>query len=811
MVRPLRLSVALAASLIAIFAGIGAFAQDQRAGTDYAAWNSVAQRAEAAIEAGRVSDRAFGALRAEIVVWRERFLRDLDVNAARIETLDAQIAALGPAPTDGESEPDGVAVQRSELAERLESARAPVRAAEVAFTQADGLIGEIDAIIRDRRAGVRLRKDPFPLNPVYWGPALGDLAGSLRSVQTEFEESLSSDARLRVFVDGLPGILFMLAVSAVLLLRGRTLPRRACQGILRRISDRPGRVVEFALSTVELVLPLLGILLLQWAVEASGLSGARGSLIVGYLPYIGFCALGAHWLVSRFFPDGADDISSDDGAARPVGKFQRSAVWLGLMAGLSAPLVSLAEYDGYSAASTSVLLFPIAAVATIGLLFIGRAIRSFAIHREEEGPGNQTMRWLAVLGRALVILALLGGLLSAVGYLNAGLYLLVATGMSLALLALLYLLNAVLHDLYGLVLDLDESAVEAALVPTLLGLATALASLPAFALIWGARTTDLTELWSRLREGFALGDVRIAPDNALSFAIVFVALYLGTRIVQSTLRNNVLPKTRIDPGGQVAIVSGIGYVGILLAALLATAAAGINLSSVAFVAGALSIGIGFGLQNIVQNFVSGIILLIERPVSEGDWIQVGEHVGTVKKVSVRSTVIQTFDRTDVIIPNGDFISGAVTNWTRDNRVGRIKLLVGVAYGTDTRRVAQILYEIASEHPVVTEDPAPGVDFLGFGADSLDFRIRAVLSDVNQSVVVMTDLNHRIAERFAEEGIEIPFAQRDIWLRNPETLHGTAPALAAAVNNRKEPTPLNGDAEIDPEFTDPDIGGAEDSP
>ena len=280
----------------------------------------------------------------------------------------------------------------------------------------------------------------------------------------------------------------------------------------------------------------------------------------------------------------------------------------------------------------------------------------------------------------------------------------------------------------------------------------------------GVEFSRYVELWVRFNEGLTLGDVNLTPTSILNFGVIFGLGYFATTVIQRIVKSTVLPKTKMDKGSQNALVSGVGYIGYTLAAVVALSSIGFNLSSIAIVAGALSVGIGFGLQTIVSNFVSGIILLVERPIKEGDWIEASGFSGTVKKISVRSTQIETFDRAMVVVPNSELIAGSVLNWTHSNETGRVRVSVGVSYDTDPKRVERLLLKVGKSHEMALKSPEPFVRFQQFGDSSLDFDLIIYVRDKNYMFQVRSELHYSIFELFKKEGIEIPFPQRDLNIK-----------------------------------------------
>jgi potassium efflux system protein len=298
---------------------------------------------------------------------------------------------------------------------------------------------------------------------------------------------------------------------------------------------------------------------------------------------------------------------------------------------------------------------------------------------------------------------------------------------------------------------------------------------------WGFSASDITSWTRTVIVGFDVGGVRISPAQILTAILLFAGLVVLTRLVQRWLSGNVLDTRRMDAGLANSIHTGIGYAGTAIAVLVGVSYAGLDVTNLAIVAGALSVGIGFGLQSIVNNFVSGLILLIERPIKVGDWIVVGEHQGYVRRISVRSTEIETFDRASLILPNSELITGTVQNWTHRNSMGRVVVPVGVSYDCDPEHVVDVLKAAVARCESLLKFPQPFISFDNFGDSSLDFTVRAYIRDVNNSLSAKTEIRTAIAKAFKAEGIEIPFPQRDIHLRD---LDGVRQMMAKAGEKRK---------------------------
>ena len=299
--------------------------------------------------------------------------------------------------------------------------------------------------------------------------------------------------------------------------------------------------------------------------------------------------------------------------------------------------------------------------------------------------------------------------------------------------------------------------------------------------IWQVSAATVQQIEDYLIRGFPLGTFQLVPVRILAALALFALLVVLAHWLQTRLDRHGRRYARLEPGAHEAVVTISGYVMITVAAIIGLAVAGFEFRNLAIIAGALSVGIGFGLQNIVNNFVSGLILLFERPVKTGDWVVVGSTEGYVKRIRIRSTQIQTFDRADVIVPNSELISQQVTNWMLYDTQGRARVPIGVAYGSDTQKVKTTLEQIAREHPnVITNGsyPDPKVLFLGFGDSALNFELRCFVRNINERLSVISDLNFAIEAAFRAEGIEIPFPQRDLHVRSWSNGQPTPPVPPA---------------------------------
>ena len=301
--------------------------------------------------------------------------------------------------------------------------------------------------------------------------------------------------------------------------------------------------------------------------------------------------------------------------------------------------------------------------------------------------------------------------------------------------------------------------------------------------VWGISDSTTDGAYSILNLGFTIQDHKITVGIILTAVIFLYASLFASWLIQRILDEEVYPRKKVEAGVGISINRLIHYAFVIIGSIIALSTIGIGLQSLAVLMGAFGIGIGFGLQNIVNNFASGLILLFERSIKVGDIVQISGQWGTIKNLGLRATVVETYDRSELIVPNSDLVSSTVTNWTLTNQLIRIIVKVGVAYGSDVEKVMQILNRVANEHKFILHYPKPSVLFTGFGNSSLDFEVRVFVNGMDYFLSTKSDLHYEIDRLFRENDIEIPFPQNDIHLR---TIDEPFKESAIQIKNNQKP-------------------------
>jgi len=754
--------LALAVPMQAAHAGAGA-ANGTPAALDVAAAKRELGVVQAALERGRISDAALSEYIHEAAALRTGFGECTRQGEAELARINADIAAVLAAVGE-----DSAAAERELKPMRREKTASEGRLAEcqVLLSQASTLVEALTREQNNRLAARLLARGP---------DAYTLIATALREPAVWWHTAV-------YFVQEHSGLAHLswpvLALLLVLTVLGWWGGRH-----LRRLVPQLPEVAEHGVAT-----RFGGALLATFAARLSSLL-AVGLLATGLVVHA--------WWKGR--PPGFLDSA---GVALLALLATRTLVCALLMpTGRPSPLSSLPPAVAHALGLRVDALLILLAIS--GLLFLPPQMAM--LPAEVHGPLRVTMMllvslntaWLVgLLGsvpewkragrgqRLLVQLVLLATVTTELlGYHNLAWWLLSGLAKTLALVGVATLVGAFLAEILD-GLDTGHYAWQQRLrgsmgleaeepVPGLVWLRLVVAAITwtiwalIFLRIWGVSDAALTLMLKYLIDGFAIGEVRIVPSQVLLGIVLFFAVLALVRTVTRGVAREVEQQRRMDIGAREALVKSLGYVGFAIAVVVGLSTAGVDFSSFALVAGALSVGIGFGLQNVVNNFVSGLILLFERPIRTGDWIVVGQFEGIVKRISVRSTELQTFDRGDVILPNGDLISNAVKNFTLRDRVGRVQISLGVAYGSDTEAVRRLLLDCALGHPKVIRGglaPAPWVWFIGFGESSLDFQLTAFVSEVGERMTIASDLNFAIDRRLREEGIDVPFPQRDVTVR-----------------------------------------------
>ena len=724
------------------------------------------------------------------------------------EALRQQVEQLGTTPAkDAAPEAANVTAERARLNAKAAEFDGALKNIELIVVRANQLRDTLQRARQDLFASHILQRSPSPVTPATWDTLADDLPSAVRQVGSAISDWWSLASRRGTALAALiGGVALLLAVSIALV-------RRFLAHRLDGPREKPPSFFTKAV-TVGWMAPLLA---LPGLVALSALAGGLESLNLlvmevgkiahaaapALLAFIVASALArailqprrAHWRLVDLSTPAAHRLSRIIMGIAAV--FSGDLILQQIIARLYLPLPLSIMETALASLAIGLLMLQIVRVPFDPLPRAAPADKSVPISEGAASPAAVTTSSPAAVDAVVyddtsllrpqilkvpILLAALAILATTLfGYIGLGRFIaqqVIVTGSAIAVVLVLHLairallgapgsgikpLATVLEEQTGL--DETQSRVLTRAFSALLNIALALAAVPLFLITWGYTLSESLS-WVRAAVlGFQVGDFRISVARIMLAALLFLALVFATRLLQRWLDKDVFRSPRIDQGIANSVRTAVGYAGFILAALVAVSYGGIDITNFAIVAGALSVGIGLGLQSIVNNFVSGLILLVERPIKVGDRVSVNGLEGFVRRISVRSTEIETAEKASLIVPNSALVTSTVTNYTHRNSLGAATVRVTVSSKSDPEQVRRMLERVGKDCPMLLPHPAPSVALENLGMNGFEFSVGGVTPDVTKLAAVQSDLRFRVIKALREAGIEMAHAQQDVHLRD----------------------------------------------
>lgn len=724
---------------------------------------------DVALNRGGLDDDKLNALKTAMDPLKgdiEGQLAELDKLA---QAVQARLKELGVKPEGTGVESPELIKERDETAKQagqLESAVKRGRALIVQLSQMDASVVEKRRVLF---AQAVFRSTHSFLSPVLWKQAATKLAGDIESFLQEIGSNFEQITRVFSNKEGRLDLGASLLLPVLMVLVAFFGQKRVVDLLFERLRAR--ETLSRALKPVFMGVPAAWIMA-YFLLPAFGRAGVLTSKVEMLLA--SFLLAGIIWYGLRLL---ANLIRQwHESRQLVVAMEEHLAQQLPVIAhhlGLSAAL--LIVVPAFLHTATSTLMVSVAAeglVALLVALHVFAVAKAFVVLPQDDaclGPKTtHPTRWQSWVKLMLWLGAVVTVISLAAGYIAFSVFLAKQIVWSLCVGGFLVLSISVMDVVSAQSFQAKPlrhvSVAESTLKQTsLLFAALSRVMLVLFGLLlisapWGVRTDDVTSWLSGWVQGFQVGSVKISPVAIAVSVGLFVLVMTLTRVVQRWLDKTYLPVTSIEVGLRSSIVTMLGYVGMAIAFALSFSAAGLSLENLAIVAGALSVGIGFGLQSIVNNFVSGLILLWERPIKVGDWIVVGGDQGYVRRINVRSTEIETFEKATVMIPNANLISGVVKNWMHHDKSARIGMEIDIAHGNSPEQVRDVLVEMAKSHKDILKEPLPLVLFKSISEKGMLFDLRFTVKDADTGGRVKSDLLFKLLPTLESAGITLPISE-----------------------------------------------------